>query len=111
MFVAFDVDLHKNRWRTVYVKCNVKKVAIMLVYGSETSDSPSLWVYLPQKEKLLSPFVWRLTTHPVKTKLTQNTLGLVLILIPLDPVQIYKARSRRLIVKDILCGSRRLLTI
>ncbi|GBM56430.1 hypothetical protein AVEN_56115-1 [Araneus ventricosus] len=37
MFVEFDVDLHKNRWGTVYVKCNVKKVAIR-IYGSETSD-------------------------------------------------------------------------
>ncbi|GBN88978.1 hypothetical protein AVEN_31788-1 [Araneus ventricosus] len=42
MFVVFDVDLHKNRWRTVYVKCNVKKVAIR-VYGSDTSDSSYLW--------------------------------------------------------------------
>ncbi|GBN29204.1 hypothetical protein AVEN_114692-1 [Araneus ventricosus] len=32
-------------WRTVYVKCIVKKVAIS-VYGSETSASPSLW-YIP----------------------------------------------------------------
>ncbi|GBM30086.1 hypothetical protein AVEN_78491-1 [Araneus ventricosus] len=29
-------------WRTAYVKSNAKKVAIS-VYGSETSESPSLW--------------------------------------------------------------------
>ncbi|GBL85537.1 hypothetical protein AVEN_34693-1 [Araneus ventricosus] len=45
MFVVFHVDLHKNRWRTVDVKYNVKKVAIR-VYGSETSDSSALWIYI-----------------------------------------------------------------
>ncbi|GBM65683.1 hypothetical protein AVEN_148270-1 [Araneus ventricosus] len=52
-------------WRTVYVKRNVKKVAIR-VYGSEASDSTSLWYILHlvelgcAKQKMFTAFLPKL---------------------------------------------------
>ncbi|GBM13846.1 hypothetical protein AVEN_44109-1 [Araneus ventricosus] len=40
--VAWLVPIGYHRWRTVYVECNAKQVAIN-AYRNETTASPSLW--------------------------------------------------------------------